>query len=176
MEIFVLDLAGQSVAQLTQGAPNVESRQPSWSPDGSQIAYTVRRLGVYQVWLMQADGSAPQQIVRSGTSFSDYLPAWSRDGELILFNQRCAKTACLPYLMRVPAADRSVQQGVRLQFSIASIEDVEYSPDGFWLAFEAEETIGNRDILYMTVTGGNRVRLTEDVVPDFDPTWRPGRE
>ncbi len=176
MEIFIFKLNDQTVVQITKGAPGVESRQPAWSPDGSQIAYTVKRLGVYQVWLMNADGSDQKQIVRSGTSSSDYLPTWSHDGQLILFNQRCVKTFCLPYLMRVSATDRSNEQGTRLTFSAPTIEDVEYSPDGFWLIYEGEEAGENKDILYMTVTGANRTRLTADEGLDFDPTWRPSSD
>jgi serine/threonine protein kinase/Tol biopolymer transport system component len=173
MEIFLWNLEQATVTQLTKGAPNVESRQPAWSPDGSQIVYTVKRLGVYQVWLMLADGLDQKQIVRSGTSVSDYLPTWSYDGQLILFNQRCAVDICPPYLMRISGIDRSEDQGARLQFSALSIEDVEYSADGFWLVFEGAEADGNLDIYTMTVTGANRTRLTVDDGLDFDPTWRP---
>lgn len=173
MEIFVLDLNDQSVTQITRGATNVESRQPDWSPDGSQIAYTVKRLGVYQIWLMSADGSDQKQIVRSGTSFSDYLPTWSYDGNLILFNQRCVNTYCPPYLMSISGSDRSKDLGARLQFGSIAIEDVEYSPDGFWLVYEGQESDENRDVYFMTVTGANRIRLTDRNGPDFDPAWRP---
>jgi serine/threonine protein kinase/Tol biopolymer transport system component len=175
-EIFVLNVNDQSIGQITASLPNVESYQPAWSPDGSQIVYTVKRLGVSQVWLMNADGSGQQQIVRSGTSFSDYLPTWSRDGELILFNQRCATIVCLPYVMRISTTDRSDEQGARLPFSVVTIEDVEYSSDGFWLIYEGEEAGENRDIFYMTVTGANRTRLTSDEGLDFDPAWRPSQE
>jgi len=75
--------------------------------------------------------------------------------------------------MRTSSEDRSDEQGVRLPFSALSIEDVEYSPDGFWLIYEGEEAGENRDIIYMTVTGANRTRLTTDEGLDFDPAWRP---
>ncbi|MFN8412854.1 MAG: hypothetical protein U0Z26_10735 [Anaerolineales bacterium] len=173
MELFTIDVKAQIVTQITKGVSGVESREPSWSPDGSKIVYAVKRLGVYQIWLMNNDGTDAKQIVRSGTKFIDYLPTWSKDGSLIIFNQRCANTFCFPYAMSISSTDRSVTQGSVLQFNVVSIEDMEYSPDGFWLVFEGEEAGQNKDISYMTVTGANRVRLTFDQGMDFDPTWRP---
>ena len=173
MEVFKVNLTDGSITQLTKGAANVESRQPAWSPDGTQIVYAVRRLAVYQIWLMNLDGTNQKQIVRSGIAFSDYLPTWSPDGGLILFNQRCATTFCFPYLMSISATDRFIQQGKRLQININSAEDVQYSPDGSRLLIEGDEESKNIDILYLTVTGANRVRVTTDKGLDFDPAWRP---
>jgi Tol biopolymer transport system component len=174
MEIFVVDAEDlSSFTQVTKGEKDVESRHPAWSPNGKQIAYVVKRFGVYQIWLMNADGSDQKQIVRSGVAYTDYLPTWSPKGDLILFNQRCATSFCFPYLMSIPAADRSVEQGSLLDFNILSIEDVEYSPDGFHLLYEGEDKTENNDIYYMTASGANNVRITTDKGLDFDPTWRP---
>jgi serine/threonine protein kinase/Tol biopolymer transport system component len=174
MEIFVMNADDPiSVIQVTKGTKSVEARQPAWSPDGSQIAYVVKRFGVYQLWLMNADGTEQKQIVRSGISFSDYLPTWSPDGRLILFNQRCATTFCFPYLMSTSATDRSMEQGSFLKFNIISVEDVDYSPDGFYLLYEGEDTDENNDVYYMTVTGANDTRITWDDGLEFDPAWRP---
>jgi eukaryotic-like serine/threonine-protein kinase len=174
MEIFTVSAENHSsIVQITKGAKGVESRQPAWSPDGTQIAYAVKRFGVYQLWLMNADGTDQKQIVRSGVTFSDYHPTWSPDGSLILFNQRCANKFCFPYLLSVSATDRSVKQGAVLQLNVVSIEDVEYSPDGFRLLYEGQGSDEKRDIFYMTVTGANNTRVATGPGQDFDPTWRP---
>ena len=174
MEIFSVNVDDfASVTQITKSAQAVESRQPAWSHDGSQIVYTVKRFGVYQVWLMNADGTNPKQIVRSSTAFSDYLPAWPPDGKLIIFNQRCANKFCNPYLMSISAFDRAVEQGTRLPINLALIQNVDYSPDGFFLAYEGIDESNNLDIFYMTVAGGDLVRLTSDAAQDYHPAWRP---
>ena len=53
------------------------------------------------------------------------------------------------------------------------IEDVSFSPDGYWLAFEGMDGEGNREIYFITIAGSGRTRLTNDLKIDFDPAWRP---
>ncbi|MCB0118488.1 MAG: serine/threonine-protein kinase [Anaerolineales bacterium] len=174
MEIFTIDVDDpDTVTQITKGASQFESRMPRWSPDASQLVYVVKRLGVYQIWLMNADGTEQKQIVRSGVQYSDYLPEWSPKNDLIIFNQRCATKFCNPYLMSISATDHSSEQGLRLPISIAFIENIDYSPDGFYIAYEGVGEAGNMDIFYMTLSGGDRVRLSTDPAQDFQPTWRP---
>lgn len=174
MEIFLIDVADLTkITQLTQGASLIESRMPAWSPDGSKLVYVVKRVGVYQIWMMNADGSEPTQIIRSGQAYNDYLPHWSPKNDLIIFNQRCAKTFCNPYLLSTSATDRSTEQGLRLPFTITYIENIDYSPDGFYLAYEGVVETGNVDVFFMTLSGGDRVRLTTSPGQDFDPAWRP---
>lgn len=174
MEIFSLSVDDLSkVIQITKGAAKVESRQPTWSPDGSQLVYTVKRVGVYQIWQMDANGENLIQIVRSGQAFNDYLPAWSPNGDMILFNQRCATLFCNPYLMSTSATDHNLEQGKRMPVNVITIENVDYSPDGFYLAYEGIVEDNNVDIFYMTTAGGGRERITTDPDLDFHPTWRP---
>ena len=116
-------------------------------------------------------GQNSVQIAHSGQQLWDYLPIWSPDGLTIFFNQRTLGPV-RPWLVSIRYADRDTQRPIRLDLPVP-IEDVEFSPDGLWIIYESTDSEGNRDIYYSTVTGGNRTRLTDDPMVDFDPAWRP---
>lgn len=56
---------------------------PTWSPDGSFIAYSSDRKGNFDIWVQQADGSNPMAVTTS--PFHDWQPDWSPDGKSIVF-------------------------------------------------------------------------------------------
>lgn len=50
-------------------------RDPTWSPDGTRIAFTSQRSGQYQIWTMTASGGSQTRITH--TSVKEIAPAWS---------------------------------------------------------------------------------------------------
>ena len=171
MQIYSYDLQTGITTRLIRTPQGMDARQPAWSPDGAQIAYALRRNGnVYQIWLMSNTGKDQQQLVRSGDQYSDTRPEWSPDGKLILFHQTPANSFGFPSLYMM-LMEPNVQP-VKLNMNVLSINNVDYSSDGFWLAFEYSGEHGS-DIYYMTVTGAQQTRLTNDLADDFDPAWRP---
>jgi serine/threonine protein kinase/Tol biopolymer transport system component len=172
-DIYLYNTADQSALRITNTKSDVEPRSPAWSPDGKFIVYAVKRFGVYQVWMMTESGEDQRQIVRSGSDYSDYLPTWAPDGLLVVFNQRQANVASLPYVMSLVPQNTTIQQGTSLSYKPLPIEDVDYSPDGLWIAYEGQEENQNTDIIYMDMDGKNRVRLTAGPELDYDPAWRP---
>mgnify|MGYP005848768439 CR=1 FL=1 len=56
---------------------------PRWSPDGRTIAFTTRRTGYWQVFLVNADGSGLRQLTRG--AYDARYPSWSPDGRWIAF-------------------------------------------------------------------------------------------
>lgn len=174
IEIYLIPADGSSPAvQLTKSETKIDSQMPSWSPDGAQLVYTVKRLGVSQIWIMNLEDKKATQIIRSGQDFNDSLPKWSPRGDLIIFSQRCAKTTCNPYLMSVSATDRSNERGVKFPSNTVYVGNTSFSPDGFYLAYEGVGEANNFDIFYMSISGGDKTRLTTDRAADFQPVWRP---
>ncbi len=173
-QIFIYDFASGSSTALPNPSSDVEEvRHPAWSPFGNQIIFSAKRFNVYQIWVMADNGQGQQQVARSGQDFWDLNPAWSPNGETILFSQRRINVGSRFYLMTIRYEDRNDGNASRLNYGPLPIENIHYSPDGFWLIFEGEEDDGNLDIFIMTVDGGNRTRLTIDPGTDFDPAWRP---
>jgi Tol biopolymer transport system component len=116
-------------------------------------------------------GANEKQIFTSGDALSNHHPIWTPDGSYILFSQRSATEFTFPNLLslKVGANLPAVQMSMR----VLSVEDVDYSPDGLWIAYESGGDRGYH-VLYSTSSGANQARITEDVTfDDFDPAWRP---
>ncbi len=172
MQIYVMNLADQSVTRLTDTPSDVDTREPAWSPFGNQIVYAAKRFGAYQIWTMTDTGQGQQQIVRSGPSLWDYFPIWSPDGKTIFFNQRNAQGPVSPWMMDIVYENRN-QPANNLGYAPLPIENFHYSPDGLWFVFEYKGADENRDLYLMDSNGEQRTRLTKDPGADFDPAWRP---
>jgi len=94
--IAVVDPAGGRFVQLTSSGTVALS--PSWSPDGSQIAYVSQPdMGAVvddghsdtgmtrrRIWLMAADGSNKRRLTSDEANIEE-RPRWSSDGAYILF-------------------------------------------------------------------------------------------
>jgi len=82
-EIYVMNADGSNQTRLTDNSDY--DRLPSWSPDGSQIAFTSGRDGNYEIYTMNPDGSNQNNL--TDNSFNDdFSPSWSPDGSQIAFH------------------------------------------------------------------------------------------
>ena len=82
-DIFVARIDGSGSRRLTDDAHR--DRGPAWSPDGERIAFYSDRTGIYQLWLIRADGSGLEQATALGQGTANF-PVWSPDGRRIAFS------------------------------------------------------------------------------------------
>jgi pimeloyl-ACP methyl ester carboxylesterase len=116
--------------------------QPSWSPDGTQLAYSApaSQGGPYAIWVVNADGTGAHTVSSPTSSDNDSYPTWAPEGQRIAYQRAhypCADENCtLVRQLRV----KNVQTGDDLLgqtlpgFGGYSFE---WSPDGSQLAYEA---------------------------------------
>jgi Tol biopolymer transport system component len=71
-EIWVVTVNGTTVAQLTNNTANDE--YPTWSPDGSEIAFESDRAGNFEIYAMNANGTGVTRLTHNAAF--DGMPAW----------------------------------------------------------------------------------------------------
>jgi Tol biopolymer transport system component len=81
VDIYAMNADGSNVVRLTDD-PGF-ALGPSWSPDGSRIAFSSGRDGDEELYVMNADGSNPRRLTFNPGS--DQQASWSPDGARIAF-------------------------------------------------------------------------------------------
>jgi len=88
--IFAMAPDGGAARQVSQttGEWAGSDYSPSWSPDGSRIAFVGFRWEDFGLWVVGADGGGEREIEEKGFAFAPWPmndPAWSPDGTVIAF-------------------------------------------------------------------------------------------
>jgi dipeptidyl aminopeptidase/acylaminoacyl peptidase len=161
-EIYTVRSDGTGAVQLTNDLSR--NTDPSWSPDGTRIAYTSERDGGRAIYIMNADGSDVKRLTPlAGDSFH---PTWSPDGTRIAF---VSVRAANPDVY-VANADGSGE--LRLTNNPTIDTDPAWSPDGARIAFSSDRA-GNHDIYVMSADGSGVIRMTNNTTLDRYPAWSP---
>jgi TolB protein len=172
-DLFVLDVASGEVAPLHQGRGF--SIVPQWSPDGSLIAFASNERGRgYGIFVAQADGSAPVNVLDEGSRLADPGPislSWSPDGSRIAYTGRDPESGWTVWIMNTDGnGHRAVLEG--------HWEEVSWSPDGERLLLlgdpQTKGKIGQLDVYSVCLNGSGLVQLTDDELIERRPAWSPG--
>jgi TolB protein len=167
--VWVMSAAGRGLRRLAAGGWD-----PSWAPDGSQVAFAADRDGVDNddIFVSSVEGG-PATNVTNAPDSSELDPSWSPDGTKIAFassqNDPTGDTYDI-YLVNV--------DGTGLAQLTSGPEDdavPNWSPDGTKIAFVRGQG-DSVNIWVMNADGTDVHRLTASG-KDYDPSWSPdGRQ
>jgi Tol biopolymer transport system component/DNA-binding winged helix-turn-helix (wHTH) protein len=148
-------------------AEGIENR-PSWSPDGSRIAYDSDQSGNLDIWVSQADSGSAANFTADHPG-SDSQPAWSPNGMRIAFVS--AREGGGIYVM--PAIG-GVPSRISSKGTAESIASPQWSSDGEELAhLRREEEGGFIEIVSLRTRESRRIRIPGDAGNRFDLSWSP---
>ena len=80
-EIWMLNVQSRKTWRFAHGSKS--SRNPSWSPDGSQLAFLSDREERSQIWVMPTDGGEAERLTSGKNAIVAF--AWSPKGDAIAF-------------------------------------------------------------------------------------------
>ena len=134
---------------------------PTWSADGSMIAFSSSRAGIRQLFIMNANGSNVRQV----TDLKDMggRSSWSPDGTRLAFYAG-------------PFGDHNIYiinvEGTGLIQLTDGGDNLgpSWSPDGNWIAF-ASFRDGNNEIYIIHPDGTGLARLTNSPISEWQPRW-----
>ena len=137
---------------------------PTWSPDGTHIAFRSQRDGNDEIYVMNVDGTCQRNLTNDAVN--DWSPAWSPDGTRIAFARFFDDNQFTD--LAIINVDGSGLQ----RLTTASGEYPTWSPDGAQIAF-ATARDGNYEIYVMKADGTDQTRLTNNPAYDMSPVWSP---
>ena len=135
---------------------------PSYSPDGSQIAFESDRGGSQQIYIMGANGGGARRISFGDGSYS--TPVWSPKGDLIAFTRQGKGQFGIGVMKPDGSNQRILTEGFHN-------EGPTFAPNGLFVMF-FRESGGNSRIAMIDIFGRQ-----ESPVPTpssaSDPAWGP---
>ena len=160
-EDIYLKAVSSPLTRLTS-EPGVDG-DPAWSSAG-RIAFTTRRHGNAELYVMDADGTNPVRVTTSAGD--DAMPTWSPSGDRIAFHS--ARDVSLE--IYVVNADGT--GATRLTNNAAADYQPAWSSTGR-IAFISTRDHPAGEIYVMDEDGSNVVRLTNNTATESGPAWSP---
>jgi Tol biopolymer transport system component len=163
-QVFVMDADGSNARQLTHGVGGVRGYGPSWSPDGSMIAYERDTSDNSQIFIVRLSNGVSTKVTREPRGAVD-PGGWAPDGGSIVYST--INVAGTRYTAR--SLDLTTGQS-RLLVPDASTPML--SPDGARIAFTSWLKPQGR-LIFANSDGSERRVIARSLGDDGYQRWSP---
>jgi hypothetical protein len=170
-EIVVINADGSGETQITQGTPapspgGVQGGgyfHAEWGPDG-RIAVAAFTPGtLFQIFLMNADGSGQTQLTQDAANA--ITPTWSPDARKVAYVSQ-SQTGGIHAISADGTGDSQLTPGTA-QDGLGS-----YSPDGAKIAFSSNRDGATQQLYTMNADGSDQKRLLTSGANDVGAQWQ----
>ncbi|MEO6287491.1 MAG: amidohydrolase family protein [Dyadobacter sp.] len=159
--IWVMPVNGGKAKAVTDALG--DCRQPTWSPDGNQIAFQSYRDGNFHIWKVNKDGSGLTQLTKG--IYHDREPHWSPDGKAIAFSSDRSGNYDI---WEIGLKNDSL---TRLTDNPGNDYFPSYSLDGSRLAYVSERAAAAG--IYIREANGEHKLFVHSKEKLFSPAWHP---
>jgi len=135
-DLYTMPIAGSGsglATRITSGP--AFDMQPRFSPDGTRIAFSSDRNGLWNIWVAKGDGTAPSQVSKENRWFVN-SPTWAPDGMSI-------------YARKHFVRQRSLGSGEIWQFHVSGGDGLQVTEKNGWQKDAGEPAISpDGEVLY----------------------------
>lgn len=164
-DLHFYDVHYRLVAKFDDGI--ADKYAPTWSPDGTQMAYMSNQTGLHQIYILDLSTRAERKLLADHDLKAQAAPAWSPDGQTIAF------IAGYQYNRDIYLFDLVTEVLTHLPTAYFEL-DVEWSPDSQQIAFSAYDDGGNYDLFIRDLLTDTVIRLTDTMdAREYSPSWSP---
>jgi len=167
LSLWIYDLGKQLHTPFTFSGGYLAN--PTWSPDGSQLAFGSSRTGPFNIYMKPANGAAEEKAIHPSPD-NEVPQSFSPDGRYLVYERRPTSRSGVPEIMILPL------MGEQKAYSLLNVPYAnsggQVSPDGRWIAFVSGQSGRNevcvssfpevRGTWSVSTTGGRTPRWQRD--------------